>query len=155
MMVQDLSMQSGTDKKILKDNIQKRCGDPEKMIKILADFYDATGYGEVDGLKGINCTHNFYPYWEGSSIIPEFHPSEPKEIDGKEYTMYEATQEQRKMERQIRELKRERQAQVDSGQPDSKVMDKVSTKLKEKTKEYKEFSAAAGLRAKPDRLKVD
>ena len=119
------------------------------------DFFDTTGYGEVDGLKGINCTHNFYPYWEGSSIIPEFHPSEPKEIDGKEYTMYEATQEQRKMERQIRELKRERQAQVDSGQPDSKVMDKVSTKLKEKTKEYKEFSAAAGLRAKPDRLKVD
>lgn len=33
-----------TDKKILKDNIQKRCGDPEKMIKILADFYDATDF---------------------------------------------------------------------------------------------------------------
>lgn len=33
-----------TDKKILKENIQKRCGDPEKMIKILSDFYDATDF---------------------------------------------------------------------------------------------------------------
>lgn len=118
------------------------------------DFYDATGYGEVDGLKGVNCTHNFFPYWEGASVIPEFKESEPKEIDGKEYTMYEATQEQRKMERQIRELKREKQAQIDSGKPDSSVVDKLNGKLKEKTAQYKEFSAAAGLRAKPDRLKV-
>ena len=118
------------------------------------DFYDATGYGEVDGLKGVNCTHNFFPYWEGASVVPEFKESEPKEIDGKEYTMYEATQEQRKMERQIRELKREKQAQIDSGKPDSSVVDKLNGKLKEKTAQYKEFSAAAGLRAKPDRLKV-
>ncbi len=33
-----------TDKVVLKANIQKRCGDPEKMIKILADFYDATDF---------------------------------------------------------------------------------------------------------------
>ena len=33
-----------TDKAVLKANIQKRCGDPEKMIKILADFYDATNF---------------------------------------------------------------------------------------------------------------
>ena len=33
-----------TDKKVLDDNIQKRCGNPEKMIKILADFYDATDF---------------------------------------------------------------------------------------------------------------
>lgn len=118
------------------------------------DFYDATGYGDVDGLKGVNCTHNFYPYWEGASVIPEFKASEPKEIDGKEYTMYEATQEQRKMERQIRELKREKQAQIDSGNPDSAVVDKLNDKLSQKSKEYKEFSAAAGLRAKSDRLKV-
>lgn len=33
-----------TDKKVLDENIQKRCGNPEKMIKILADFYDATDF---------------------------------------------------------------------------------------------------------------
>ena len=118
------------------------------------DFYDATGYGEVDGLKGVNCTHNFFPYWEGASVVPEFKESEPKEINGKEYTMYEATQEQRQMERQIRELKREKQAQIDSGQPDKDVVDKLNGKIKEKTDKYKDFSAQAGLRAKPERMTV-
>ena len=116
------------------------------------DFVESTGYGDVDGLKGVNCTHNFYPYWEGSSVIPEFHESESKEIDGKEYTMYEATQKQREMERDIRAIKREQQAQKDSGKPDEEQMQKLSTKLTEKNKQYKEFSAQAGLRIKPDRL---
>lgn len=118
------------------------------------DFVESTGYGDVDGLKGVNCTHNFYPFWEGASVIPEYTPKEPVEIDGKEYTMYEATQEQRKMERQIRELKREKQAQIDSGKPDSAVVDKLNSKIKEKNDAYKEFSSAAGLRAKADRTKI-
>lgn len=118
------------------------------------DFVDSTGYGEVDGLKGVNCTHNFYPHWPGASVIPEFHEPAPVEIDGKEYTRYDATQEQRKMERQIRELKRERQAQIDSGQPDAQEVDKINSKLKTKTTEYKQFSEEAGLRTKPDRLKT-
>lgn len=118
------------------------------------DFFDSTDYGEPGGLKGINCTHNFYPHWEGASVIPEFHESAPKMIDGKEYTMYEATQEQRKMERQIRALKREKQAQIDSGKPDSKEMDKINSKLKTKVADYNNFSSEAGLRTKPDRLKT-
>ena len=32
------------DKEILKKNIQERCGDPKKFLKILADFYDATSF---------------------------------------------------------------------------------------------------------------
>ena len=118
------------------------------------DFKDSTGYGTVTGLKGVNCTHNFYPYWEGASIIPEFHEPEPKEINGKEYTMYEATQKQREMERQIRELKREKQAQMDSGQPDPAVISKLNGKIRKQTSKYKDFSAQAGLRAKPERMTV-
>ena len=118
------------------------------------DFVESTGYGTVTGLKGVNCTHNFYPYWEGASIIPEFHEPEPREINGKEYTMYEATQEQRQMERQIRELKREKQAQIDSGQPDPKVISKLNGKIRQKTTKYKDFSAQAGLRAKLERMTV-
>ena len=118
------------------------------------DFYEETGYGDVDGLKGVNCTHNFYPYWEGSSVIPEFHESEPVQIDGKEYTRYEATQEQRKMERQIRELKREKQAQIDSGKPDADQMQKINSKLTQKNKDYRNFCNDAGLNVKRDRLQV-
>lgn len=118
------------------------------------DFFDSTDYGDPAGLKGVNCTHNFYPHWEGASVIPEFHEPAPKMIDGKEYTMYEATQEQRKMERQIRALTREKNAQIDSGKPDPAQVDKINTKLKQETANYKHFSAEAGLRAKPDRLKT-
>ena len=118
------------------------------------DFFEVTEYGDPGGLKGVNCTHNFYPFWEGASVIPEFHESEPVEIDGKEYTRYDATQEQRKMERQIREIKREKQAQIDSGKPDKDVVDNLTNKLKEKTAQYQEVSAEAGLRTKPDRLKT-
>ncbi len=32
------------DKEILTKNIQERCGDPKKFLKILADFYDATDF---------------------------------------------------------------------------------------------------------------
>lgn len=35
------------------------------------DFVESTGYGTVTGLKGANCTHEFYPYWEGISVIPD------------------------------------------------------------------------------------
>ena len=118
------------------------------------DFVDSTGYGSVDGLKGVNCTHNFYPYWEGSSIIPEFEEPDPVQIDGKEYTAYEATQEQRKMERQIRALKREKQAQIDSGKPDEDEIAKINKKLTQKNKQYREFSADAGLNVKRDRLQA-
>jgi len=31
------------------------------------DFYEETGYGEIQGLRGINCRHHFYPFWEGIS----------------------------------------------------------------------------------------
>ena len=118
------------------------------------DFFDVTEYGEPGGLKGVNCTHNFYPYWEGASVIPEFKEPDPVEIDGKEYTMYEATQKQREYERDIRALKRERQAQIDSGKPDESEMTKINRKLTQKSEQYKEFSAEAGLNVKKDRLKT-
>ncbi len=58
------------------------------------------------------------------------------------------------MERQIRELKREKQAQMDSGQPDPAVISKLNGKIRKQTSKYKDFSAQAGLRAKPERMTV-
>lgn len=118
------------------------------------DFFEETEYGEPGGLKGVNCTHNFYPYWEGASVIPEYKPADPVTVDGKEYTTYEATQHQRQLERQIRALEREQQAQKDSGKPDKDVVKSINDKLVQKGKEYRSFSERAGLRTKPDRLKV-
>jgi len=68
---------------------------------------DDIGYGTVDGFKGINCRHDWNPYFEGS---PRTWSDEQLEemknakvtYNGKEMSVYEAEQLQRKMERQIR-----------------------------------------------------
>lgn len=113
------------------------------------DFVESTGYGTVTGLKGANCTHEFYPYWEGISVIPDKKVEpDPVEVDGKTYTYYEATQEQRRMERSIRADKRERDALNSIGEDSSEVRNRISKKIND----YHRFSQEVGIRAKDNRL---
>lgn len=122
-----------------------------KPSKQYPDFFEATGYGTVTGLKGVNCSHEFYPWWPGDPI-PEFKEPEPVTIDGKSYSFYEATQEQRKMERDVRNMKREAAAAKAAG--NTERAEKLEAKIKETRREYTEFSKAAGLRPKTERMKV-
>lgn len=116
------------------------------------DFVKGTGYGTVTGLKGANCTHDFYPYWEGASIIPEdIKEPDPRTIGGKTYTYYESTQKQRQMERQIRATKREIEAQSAIGGETAELR----SKLRVKSSEYRQFSKAAGLKERDNRLRVE
>lgn len=113
------------------------------------DFVESTGYGTVTGLKGANCTHEFYPYWEDVSVVPDKKVEpDPVEVDGKKYTYYEATQRQRQMERSIRADKRERDALNSIGEDSSDVRNRIS----KKTKDYHRFSQEVGIRAKGNRL---
>lgn len=115
------------------------------------DFFKETGYGTVGGLKGVNCTHDFYPFWEGSSVIPDdIKEPPPKKIDGKEYDYYQANQQQRKMERSIRATKREIEAQRAIGGDTTELR----AKLRKQMAAYNQFSKKAGLRAKENRLRV-
>ena len=65
------------------------------------------GYGEVDGFKGINCRHDWSPYYEGSSrtysdeLLNNYRNTKVN-YNGQEISLYDATQIQRKYERQIR-----------------------------------------------------
>ena len=60
------------------------------------DFFKETGYGTATGLKGVNCTHDFYPFWEGASIIPDdLEEPAPVKINGREYDHYQVSQQQR------------------------------------------------------------
>lgn len=77
------------------------------------DFIKATGYGDITGIAGINCRHQFYAYFEGASE-KSYGQNELKELNntkwsfmGEEITPYEATQLQRKGEVAIRNLKRQ------------------------------------------------
>lgn len=115
------------------------------------DFIEATGYGTVTGLKGVNCSHSFYPWWEGDEI-PEFHEPEPVTIDGKEYTYYEATQKQRQMERSVRNMKREKAAAEAAG--DTQKAEELEKKMRATRQEYNAFSKQAGLRPKTERMRI-
>ena len=72
--------------------------------------------------------------------------------DGKTYTAYEATQMQRRVERQIRAQKRLRDAYKAAGL--TKDTDAANIKLRRLNTKYKEFSKAAGLPEQKERLKV-
>lgn len=69
------------------------------------DFYEATRYGQVDGLLGANCRHSFGPYRHGAPRAYEPNPKHPSGLSGEE--IYELEQTQRYLERRIREAKRE------------------------------------------------
>ncbi len=73
---------------------------------------DDIGYGTATGFKGINCYHDWRPYYEGSSRTYtqkelEAMQNEKVVYNGQEITKYEANQLQRKMERQIRQDKKD------------------------------------------------
>lgn len=122
-----------------------------KGYKTLAD---GTGYGTVTGLKGANCTHNFYPYWPGISVKePDIKEPPPVKINGRTYTYYQATQKQREYERKLRAAKREIAIQEGSGgNPDDIAQLKRDTRAL--SKEYTSFSNAAGISPKPNRTRV-
>lgn len=84
------------------------------------DFVQSTGYGTGAGLGGWNCRHSFFPYFEGSAraYTPELlaqYEAKDYEYNGRSMTEYEATQQQRYIERQIRRWKRENAALQDAG----------------------------------------
>lgn len=68
------------------------------------NFYDATKYGDVDGLGGVNCKHRFYPYFLGDKRA--FSPYDLKETE----RLYNLEQKQRYNERMIRKWKQKSNA---------------------------------------------
>lgn len=70
------------------------------------------GYGTGAGFKGWNCRHDWYPFFEGlsESAYPrreiEAYKNATVRYDGRTIPLYDATQMQRAMEREIRDTKR-------------------------------------------------
>ncbi len=74
------------------------------------------GYGEATGFKGVNCHHDWYPYFEGSTRTYTNEQlkkwqNEKVTYNGQQISVYDATQIQRKIERQIRQDKKDLRAQ--------------------------------------------
>lgn len=127
---------------------------------IYPNIYDVCGLGAVDGLEGANCRHRRYPWVEG--VMERTYTDEQLAhiddglgctYDGKSYTAYEATQMQRRVERQIRAVKRLKISNKASGLNDEARA--ANIKLRRLNVKYREFSAAAGLTPQWERTKVE
>lgn len=126
---------------------------------IYPNIYEVCGLGAVDGLEGANCRHRRFPWVEGVSERT-YTDKQLKHIDnglgctfdGKSYTAYEATQMQRRVERTIRKLKREKAAYRAAGLTGDAMA--LNTRLHRLSTKYKAFSAAAGLPEQWERTKV-
>ena len=126
---------------------------------IYPNIYEVCGLGAVDGLEGANCRHRRNVWVEGVSErtytdeqLANIDDGLGCTFEGKTYTAYEATQEQRKVERTIRKLKREKAAYSAAGLTDEEQA--VNIKLRRLSVKYKAFSKAAGLPEQQERMKV-
>ena len=112
------------------------------------DFVKTTGYGTGAGLGGWNCSHSFRPWFEGMSrtydkaLLKEYQAKD-YEYNGVKMTEYEALQEQRKIERNIRRWKREQNALQAAGLDSSEA----SAKITEWNRRQKDFLEQTGLKA--------
>lgn len=109
----------------------------------------------------LNCGHAAFPIILGVNE-PQYSPEELEqfrkankdgiEYEGRHYTMYEATQRQRKLERAIRH--RKRRILIDEQLGDKEQLAVDQTRLVVLNGEYARFSKAAGLRSQRERTTV-
>ena len=97
-----------------------------------------TSYGEPDGLFGINCGHQQYPFMPGLSLKTYYPYDEAENAE-----RYEETQRQRALERKIRADKRECMMLQETG--DTEGLQKAAGQLRADRDRYKDFCKEKGL----------
>lgn len=109
-----------------------------------------TSYGEADGLLGINCGHQLYPFIPNVSIddIKPLTKEEQKAND----KVYQESQEQRAIEREIRASKTREEMFRKAGLEDEAK--KQALKTREKQAKMREFINRTGRTRRYDREKV-
>ncbi len=126
----------------------------------MAQLKSVCGYGKVDGLKGANCGHDFDAVIPGVSE-PSYTPEELQkmraeeskkhEYNGKEYTKYEASQRQRRLERTIA-ARRHAVDLLEEGGADEQTIQTARASFQAVSQEYTRFSKAMGLPQQRERV---
>lgn len=126
------------------------------------------GYGEVTGFKGVNCHHDWYPYFEGSTRtytnkqLKDWQ-NEKVTYNGQQISVYDATQIQRKIERQIRQDKKDLRAQqaiLTSNNKEIKIEEveaeirNIKSRQKEDNSQLNNLLKQTGLRKDNSRLVI-
>lgn len=154
------------------DNWQGRCYKISGSEPDAPNLAETTGYDIVNGtghvlnplgLHGYNCRHSHKP-WNKSLRNPYLDENGNLKIDSEENRkIYELQQQQRTMERAIRQTKRQllmKQAEIDSvAETDVKSVlqpeyDRLAYRLRTQNQKYKQFCADNGLQTQADRIKV-
>ena len=121
------------------------------------------GKGTVTGLLGVNCYHEYYPFFPGISErnwtdewLEEQNRLEniPKEWKGKNYTTYEAKQKQRQMETAMR-AQREKVKLLEAGGADPEEIMLAKAKYQAQLDEYARFSKKMNLKQERERIYLD
>lgn len=127
------------------------------------ELVSVCGLGEVDGLKGANCRHDYFPFIEGISErvytdeqLEEMNrkENEKKAYGGKEYTAYEATQRQRYLETAIR-AQRQKIKLLQEGNASEDDIISAKCKYHKLSQEYTNFSKAMDLPQERSRIYSD
>ena len=154
------------------DNWQGRCYKISGSEPDAPNLAEMTGYDIVHGtghvlnplgLHGYNCRHSHKP-WNKSLRNPYLDENGNLKIDSEENRkVYELQQQQRTMERAIRQTKRQllmKQAEIDSvAETDVKSVlqpeyDRLAYRLRMQNQKYKQFCVDNGLQTQADRIKV-
>lgn len=109
--------------------------------------FSSTSYGQPAGILGINCGHVIYPYVRGLSTKRN-DPVNKKEND----RVYENQQKQRKLERLIRQAKREVEVMKALGDPVGVA--EAQERLKLRQANMRAFIKATGRKRKPSREQI-
>lgn len=123
--------------------------------------YQALNDSLVRRIGTLNCGHSAFPIILGVDA-PVHSPEELEQYrqrneagvtyNGKHYTMYEATQRQRLLERSIRAQKRK--VLVDESTGDREQLETDQIRLQLMNQEYRRFNADTGLRSQRERAQV-
>lgn len=125
----------------------------------IMDIWYSTGYSPDGshvnnplGLHGYNCRHSHRVWFLGTSTLPEEQPEpSPVKVNGKEYDYSAMTRRMRYLERDIRDLKREQIAREALRLPCTEI----NAKIKQKTREYREFCNKCNVPERTTNLRVD
>lgn len=126
-------------------------------------LYSVCGLGTVTGLLGVNCYHTYHLFFPGISQrnwsdewLEEQNrkENEPKEFNGKQYTLYEAKQRQRQMETAMR-AQREKVRLLQYGGADQDEIILHKAKYQGQLNEYSRFCRKMSLTEERERIYLD
>lgn len=119
----------------------------EGSSKEYPNFAKSTGYGDILGFGGVNCRHRAFAFFPGISV-----PISQK-IDyeeNKDY--YENTQKLRKLERDMRVLKKQKRSMQEIN--DFNEVKELNKKITKKGKQINQFCENTGLKREYSRERV-